>query len=253
MDERDDERRDLAAERRREDDPERDLVEERSPAAPPDTDRPGAAATMERGAGVDDRTDVDDRELDESDVDDPERHEPEAELEEPEVDEPRSGDRARPAPADGGPAVARTGDAVVEPGTPVAAGPGLTADEARAEELEEDRELGEDRARAERAELAAEKSEGAVPHPEGQPFDPLDGEQTGVWRQRWETLQASFVDDPKSATEQADSLVGEVLDHLRQRYDELRGDLRSQADRSDTEAMRVTLQRYRGLFRSLVS
>lgn len=111
-----------------------------------------------------------------------------------------------------------------------------------------DRETGE----TEDEPAPARPAAASAPHPEGQPFDPLAQQDTDGFHQRWEVLQASFVDDPKASTKQADRLVGEVLERLRSHYDRLHTDVRDQLDRDDTEAMRITLQRYRALFRSLV-
>jgi hypothetical protein len=70
---------------------------------------------------------------------------------------------------------------------------------------------------------------------------------------RWEAVQAVFVDDPQAATEQADALVGEVMDQLlrlRQEYlTQLRGAV---GDGADTEAMRIALRRYRAFFNVLL-
>jgi hypothetical protein len=61
------------------------------------------------------------------------------------------------------------------------------------------------------------------------------------------------VDDPQAATEQADALVGEVMDQLlrlRQEYlMQLRGAV---GDGADTEAMRIALRRYRAFFNVLL-
>jgi hypothetical protein len=70
---------------------------------------------------------------------------------------------------------------------------------------------------------------------------------------RWEAVQGVFVDDPQAATEQADALVGEVMDQLlrlRQEYlTQLRGAV---GDGADTEAMRIALRRYRAFFNVLL-
>jgi hypothetical protein len=70
---------------------------------------------------------------------------------------------------------------------------------------------------------------------------------------RWEAVQAVFVDDPQAATEQADALVGEVMDQLlrlRQEYlTQLRGAV---GDGADTEAMRIALRRYRAFYNDLL-
>jgi hypothetical protein len=81
----------------------------------------------------------------------------------------------------------------------------------------------------------------------------ISGQDAQTFQARWETIQATFIDDPHAATEQADALVGEVMDRLaslRQEYlRQLRGAL---GDGSDTEAMRVALRHYRAFFQLLL-
>jgi hypothetical protein len=81
----------------------------------------------------------------------------------------------------------------------------------------------------------------------------LSREDAQGFQVRWEAIQAVFVDDPQAATEQADALVGEVMDQLlrlRQEYlTQLRGAL---GEGADTEAMRVALRRYRAFFNVLL-
>jgi hypothetical protein len=81
----------------------------------------------------------------------------------------------------------------------------------------------------------------------------LSREDSQGFQVRWEAIQAVFVDDPQAATEQADALVGEVMDQLlrlRQEYlTQLRGAL---GEGADTEAMRVALRRYRAFFNVLL-
>src|SRR5688572_27832691 len=40
---------------------------------------------------------------------------------------------------------------------------------------------------------------------------PLEREERDRYAERWQTVQARFVDDPNGATEDADELVGEVM------------------------------------------
>ena len=40
---------------------------------------------------------------------------------------------------------------------------------------------------------------------------PLEREERDGFAERWHTVQAQFVDDPKTATDEADQLVGEVM------------------------------------------
>jgi len=75
-------------------------------------------------------------------------------------------------------------------------------------------------------------------------------------RSRWEALQVGFVDEPRRAVEQADSLVAEAIKRLAQVFAEEREKLEHQWDRGDnvsTEDLRVALQRYRAFFGRLLS
>ena len=75
-------------------------------------------------------------------------------------------------------------------------------------------------------------------------------------RSRWSDIQASFVDQPRQAVEQADSLVAETIKHLAEMFANERQQLEGQWDRGDdvsTEDLRVALQRYRSFFDRLLS
>jgi len=83
-----------------------------------------------------------------------------------------------------------------------------------------------------------------------QVFDP--GELEG-YRSRWESLQLGFVDDPKRAAEEADTVVGELLGRLTERRQALSVELNRQSEQDvDTESMRLAVRNYRSLFRRLV-
>ena len=76
------------------------------------------------------------------------------------------------------------------------------------------------------------------------------------FRTRWENLQVSFVDEPRRAVEQADSLVAEAIKRLAEVFADERQKLERQRDRGDnvsTEDLRVALQRYRAFFGRLLS
>jgi len=78
------------------------------------------------------------------------------------------------------------------------------------------------------------------------------GELEG-YRLRWESIQLGFLDDPKGAAEEADTVVGELLGHLTERRQALRDELNRQPDQDvDTESMRLAVRNYRALFRRLV-
>jgi len=75
-------------------------------------------------------------------------------------------------------------------------------------------------------------------------------------RSRWSDVQAGFVDEPRRAVEQADSLVAEVMKRLAESFANERASLERQWDRGDnvtTEDLRLALQRYRSFFDRLLT
>jgi hypothetical protein len=91
------------------------------------------------------------------------------------------------------------------------------------------------------------------PRPDGErQFELFGGSDRDDYQRRWESIQASFVDDPKGAAEQADALVGELVEHVNRRHRELHDDVGSSSERGDTETMRIALRQYRSFFRVLV-
>jgi hypothetical protein len=73
---------------------------------------------------------------------------------------------------------------------------------------------------------------------------------------RWDALQVGFIDEPRRAVEQADSLVAGAMKRLAEIFAEERAGLESQWDRGDnvsTEDLRVAMRRYRSFFRRLLS
>jgi hypothetical protein len=75
-------------------------------------------------------------------------------------------------------------------------------------------------------------------------------------RERWERLQARFVDEPQEAVEEADGLVSDVFDQLTRTFAAERGSLEEQWNRGEeasTEDLRVALQRYRSFFERLLA
>jgi hypothetical protein len=86
---------------------------------------------------------------------------------------------------------------------------------------------------------------------------PLFAEDTSaaLWR-RWDGIQAAFVDEPRSAVEQADSLVAETMEDLAQSFARARTGLEEQWARGgdvSTEDLRVALRRYRSFFKRLLA
>lgn len=85
----------------------------------------------------------------------------------------------------------------------------------------------------------------------------LPGEQSDRFEQRWNEIQTSFVDEPRSAVEQADTLVAELMRELTSGFSETRSRLEAQwdneGDDASTEDLRVALTRYRSFFNRLLS
>ena len=81
------------------------------------------------------------------------------------------------------------------------------------------------------------------------------GEATS-FRARWSEAQTGFVDEPRHAVEQADSLVAEMMQRLAKVFADERSKLEVQWSRGDdisTEDLRVALRRYRSFFDRLLS
>jgi hypothetical protein len=75
-------------------------------------------------------------------------------------------------------------------------------------------------------------------------------------RERWDEVQAGFVDDPRSAVQNAHGLVTDLVDELTDTFTRERGTLESQwsgGREPDTETLRVALQRYRDFFNRLLA
>jgi hypothetical protein len=84
----------------------------------------------------------------------------------------------------------------------------------------------------------------------------LPEDQGTEFQGRWESIQTTFVDDPRSAVENADALVAELMQRLADGFARERERLEGQWSRGEdvsTEDLRVVLQRYRSFFRRLLS
>ncbi len=80
--------------------------------------------------------------------------------------------------------------------------------------------------------------------------------QSGQFRGRWTEIQGKFVDDPKTAVQEADSLVAEVIQILARSFSDERSKLENQwqsGGQVSTEDLRVSLQRYRSFFNRLLN
>ena len=76
------------------------------------------------------------------------------------------------------------------------------------------------------------------------------------FRNRWRDIQSGFVDEPRSAVEQADQLVAQLMQRLAQSFSEQRSTLEKQWEASEkvsTEELRVGFTRYRSFFERLLS
>jgi hypothetical protein len=82
------------------------------------------------------------------------------------------------------------------------------------------------------------------------------GDEAAGFRTRWEAVQTGFVDEPRKAVEEADSLVAQVIKRLSEVFAEERTNLERQWDRGDqisTEDLRIALRKYRSFFDRLLS
>ena len=83
----------------------------------------------------------------------------------------------------------------------------------------------------------------------------LNREESEQFRTRWNEIQGKFVDEPRSAVEQADGLVFEVIELITEMFNNEHRSLEAQWNKGDdvsTEDLRIALQRYRSFFNSLV-
>ena len=83
----------------------------------------------------------------------------------------------------------------------------------------------------------------------------LNHEESEHFRTRWNEIQGKFVDEPRSAVQQADVLVSEVIEKITQMFANERSSLEAQWNQGNdvtTEDLRLALQRYRSFFNRLV-
>ena len=81
-------------------------------------------------------------------------------------------------------------------------------------------------------------------------------EEAGTLRARWDAIQVGFVDEPRRAVEEADSLVATAMKRLAEQFAEERSRLEGQWDRGgdvSTEDLRIALRRYRSFFGRLLA
>ena len=83
----------------------------------------------------------------------------------------------------------------------------------------------------------------------------LDLDVSEHLRTRWNEIQGRFVDEPRSAVQQADALVSEVVEKITQMFASEHSSLESQWKQGNdvtTEDLRIALQHYRAFFNRLV-
>jgi len=84
----------------------------------------------------------------------------------------------------------------------------------------------------------------------------FSADETDDFQSRWDSVQVRFVDEPRQAVEEADTLVAAAIQRLAQVFAEEKSKLEDQFKRSDnvsTEDLRVALQHYRTFFARLLS
>ncbi len=84
----------------------------------------------------------------------------------------------------------------------------------------------------------------------------LPADQNERFRSRWEEIQASFVDEPQKAVEEADALVADLAQRVTASLTKERERLEGQwaaGDDVSTEDLRVALTRYRTFFDRLLA
>ncbi len=84
-------------------------------------------------------------------------------------------------------------------------------------------------------------------------FSPQEAKE---FRVHWDTIQGGFVDEPRRAVEEADSLVAGAMKRLAEVFADERTKLEGQWDRKEgvsTEDLRLALRRYRSFFDRLLS
>ena len=84
----------------------------------------------------------------------------------------------------------------------------------------------------------------------------LNHEESEHFRTLWNEIQGKFVDEPRSAVQQADALVSEVIEKITTMFSSERSSLEGQWKEGNdvsTEDLRKALQHYRSFFNRLVA
>jgi len=97
---------------------------------------------------------------------------------------------------------------------------------------------------------------GTPRHVDDVPTALFESQDASNYRTRWGAIQTGFVDEPRKAVEEADTLVAELMKRLAEIFADERQRLESQwehADQVSTEDLRLAMQRYRSFFERLLS
>jgi hypothetical protein len=85
----------------------------------------------------------------------------------------------------------------------------------------------------------------------------LEGDELRSFSARWKEIQAEFVDEPRTAVEQAEALVAELMQRTAEMFARQRAELRQRWESSgngiSTEELRQNLRRYRSFFERLLA
>ena len=84
-------------------------------------------------------------------------------------------------------------------------------------------------------------------------FSPAESQ---TFRSRWTNIQVRFVDDPAGSIDEANNLVSDAIEHLKQGFSAQRqphGETSDPKQQDSTEERRLLLRRYRTLVERLVS
>lgn len=91
---------------------------------------------------------------------------------------------------------------------------------------------------------------------ESAPLTWLSREEINELQTRWNSIQAEFVDEPHKSVEQADALVVEALELIKQVFSKQRTVLNEQwinHEGISTEDLRVALKSYRSFFKRILA
>jgi hypothetical protein len=80
----------------------------------------------------------------------------------------------------------------------------------------------------------------------------IDPAMVQEFERRWSAIQADFVEDPQRSVAEAGRLISEVMDRISADMKKRVSELGGGAVNGNTEAMRIELQQYRGVFQMLM-